>query len=218
MSELGNLYPFLSGQHRDPGQLDAALLRSIDDKTRESCDTNARFFADHAPVLVAVARALADAYAGGGRLFTMGNGGSSCDAAHVAVEFLHPVTTGRPALTAINLAADPVTLSALGNDLGFEHVFVRQVAAQGRAGDALLGLSTSGNSANLLAAFAKAKAIGMVTIGFCGGDGGRMRSAGIVDHCLVVPTQSIHRVQECHVVAYHIMWDLVHTLLADRRG
>src|SRR5262245_135529 len=67
----------------------------------------------------------------------------------------HPVTTGRPALTAINLVADPVTLSALGNELGCEHVFVRQVAAQGRAGDALLGLSTSGNSANLLAAFAK---------------------------------------------------------------
>lgn len=218
MSELGNLYPFLSGCRRDPAQLDAALLRSIDDKARESRETNASFFAGHAPVLIAAARALADMYAGGGRLFTMGNGGSSCDAAHVAVEFLHPVTTGRPALAAINLTADAATLSALGNDLGFEHVFVRQIAAQGRKGDALLGLSTSGSSTNLLVAFAKAKEIGMVTIGFCGGDGGRMRRDAVVDHCLVVPIQSIHRVQECHVVAYHILWDLVHTLLADRRG
>ena len=109
----------------------------------------------------------------------MGNGGSSCDAAHVAVEFLHPVTAGRPALAAINLAADAATLSALGNDLGFEHVFLRQIMAQGRAGDGLIGISTSGNSANLLAAFAKAKEIGIVTIGLCGGDGGRMQSSGV---------------------------------------
>jgi D-sedoheptulose 7-phosphate isomerase len=107
-------------------------------------------------------------------------------------------------------------LSALGNDLGFEHVFVRQIAAQGRSGDGLIGFSTSGNSANLLAAFAKAKELGIVTIGLAGGDGGKMRDA--VDHCLLVPTLSIHRIQECHVIAYHILWDLVHTLLADRRG
>ena len=87
-----------------------------------------------APALVAAARALAEVFRGGGRLFTMGNGGSSCDAAHIAVEFLHPVTAGRPALPAINLAADVAMLSAIGNDLGFEHVFVRQLIAQARAG------------------------------------------------------------------------------------
>ena len=86
------------------------------------------------------------------------------------------------------------------------------------AGDGLIGISTSGNSAHLLAAFAKAKELGMVTGGLCGGDGGRMQSSGVVEHCLVVPTPSIHRVQECHVIAYHILWDLVHTLLADQRG
>src|SRR6478672_9397215 len=218
MSDLGNLYPFLSGRRQDPARLDAALLHSIDEKARESRETNARFFAEQGQQLVAAARAVAGVYSGGGRLFTMGNGGSSCDAAHVAVEFLHPVTAGRPALAAINLAADTATLSALGNDLGFEHVFLRQIVAQGRAGDGLIGVSTSGNSANLLAAFAKAKEMGIATIGLCGGDGGRMQSSGAVDHCLVVPTLSIHRIQESHVVAYHILWDLVHTLLADRRG
>jgi D-sedoheptulose 7-phosphate isomerase len=216
--DLGGLYPFLTGRRQDAAVLDAALLRAIDDKARESREVNARFFADQGATLVAAAKAVADVYNGGGRLFTMGNGGSSCDAAHVAVEFLHPVTAGRPALAAINLVADAATLSALGNDLGFEHVFLRQIVAQGRKGDGLIGISTSGNSTNLISAFARAREIGMATIGLAGGDGGRMRTAGVVDHCLVVPTLSIHRVQENHVVAYHILWDLVHTLLADRRG
>lgn len=218
MSDLDNLYPFLGNAPQDPTRLEAALLRSIDDKARDSREVSARLFAEQGGRLIAAARAIADVFAGGGRLFTMGNGGSSCDAAHIAIEFLHPVTAGRPALPTINLAADAATLSALGNDLGFAHVFVRQVAAQCRAGDGLIGISTSGNSANLLAAFDRAKQIGMVTIGLCGGDGGRMSSDGSVDHCLVAPTQSIHRTQECHVIAYHILWDLVHTLLADRRG
>ncbi len=168
--------------------------------------------------LVAAARALATVYQSDGRLFAMGNGGSSCDAAHVAVEFTHPVTAGRPALAAVNLVADLAMISAVGNDVGFEHVFVRQLAAHARSGDALIGISTSGNSANLLAAFEKAKAIGLATIGLAGGDGGRMKSSGVCDHCLVVPSSSIHRIQECHVAAYHILWDLVHTLLADERG
>jgi D-sedoheptulose 7-phosphate isomerase len=218
MSDLSNLYPFLHGHRQDPARLDATLLRSVEDKAHESRQVNERFFAEQGEHLIAAARAIAGVYNAGGRLFTMGNGGSSCDAAHVAVEFLHPVTAGRPALAAINLTADTATLSALGNDLGFEHVFVRQIIAQARHGDGLIGISTSGNSANLLAAFGKAKELGLVTIGLCGGDGGKMRNAGIVDHCLVVPTQSIHRIQECHVVAYHVLWDLVHTLLADQRG
>jgi D-sedoheptulose 7-phosphate isomerase len=218
MSDLDNLYPFLGKGRQDSTRLEPVLLRSIDDKARESRETSARFFEEQGQRLVSAARAIAGVYSGGGRLFTMGNGGSSCDAAHVAVEFLHPVTAGRPALAAINLVADMATLSALGNDLGFEHVFLRQIVAHGRAGDGLIGISTSGNSANLLAAFTKAKELGMITIGLTGGDGGKMQSSGTVDHCLVVPTMSIHRIQECHVIAYHILWDLVHTLLADQRG
>jgi D-sedoheptulose 7-phosphate isomerase len=109
-------------------------------------------------------------------------------------------------------------ISAVGNDVGFEHVFVRQVIAQARAGDGLIGISTSGNSSNLITAFAKAKEMGLVTIGLSGGEGGKMKTGGVCDYCLVVPTSSIHRIQECHVTAYHILWDLVHTLLADDRG
>lgn len=217
-SELKALYPFLHGEQQDPARLEAALLLSVEEKARDSRETNARFFGENADVLVAAAKAIADVYRGGGRLFSMGNGGSSCDASHVAVEFVHPITAGRPALAATNLVADLAMISAVGNDLGFEHVFVRQIVAQGRKGDALIGISTSGNSTNLMAAFGQAKEMGIVTIGLAGGDGGRMKTSGAVDYCLVVPTASIHRTQECHVIAYHILWDLVHTLLADDRG
>ena len=217
-SDLKALYPFLHGKAHDPAKLDIALLHSIAQKARESRETNERFFDEQASTLVAAAKAVAAVYRQNGRLFSMGNGGSSCDASHVAVEFVHPITAGRPALAATNLVADLAMISAVGNDLGFDHVFVRQIIALGRSGDALVGISTSGNSTNLISAFLKAKEMGLVTIGLAGGDGGRMKSCGAVDFCLVVPTSSIHRTQECHVTAYHILWDLVHTLLADDRG
>ena len=216
--ELSALYPFLHGKPQDRGNLESALIASIADKARESREASERFFAAEGPLLLAAARSLAETYRKGGRLFSMGNGGSSCDAAHVTVEFVHPVTAGRPSLPATNLTADVATLSAVANDVGFEHVFVRALGAQARAGDTLLGVSTSGNSANLVPAFLKAKQIGMTTIGLAGNDGGKMKACAAVDHCLVVRATSVHRVQECQVVAYHILWDLVHTLLADDRG
>ncbi|MEO6626568.1 MAG: SIS domain-containing protein [Burkholderiaceae bacterium] len=215
---LQTLYPFLHGRRQDPAALDAALLESVRQKADDSVAVKRHFFEQNAAQVVAVAHALAAAYQRDGRLFCMGNGGSSCDAAHVAVEFLHPVTAGRPALTAVNLVADTAMLTAVGNDVGMAHVFVRQVIAQARRGDVLLGISTSGNSENLLLAFAKAREIGVLTIGLSGHDGGRMAQPGVLDHCLVVHSDSIHRVQETHVAIYHILWDLVHTLLADQRG
>lgn len=216
--ELKGLYPFLHGAPQDATKLQAVLTHSVSEKAKDSRDTNLEFFTSQADILVAASHTLAKVYRNKGQLFSMGNGGSSCDASHVAVEFVHPVTAGRPALAATNLVADLAMISAVGNDLGFEHVFVRQLIAHARSGDALIGISTSGNSQNLIAAFAKAKEMGVVTIGLTGGDGGRMKSSGTVDHCLIVPSTSIHRIQECHVTAYHIMWDLVHTILADERG
>ena len=215
---LQSLYPFLHGQKQDVASLDLALLESVRQKSEDSVDTKRRFFECNAEAVVAVAHAIADVYRRDGRLFTMGNGGSSCDAAHIAVEFLHPVTAGRPALTAVNLVADTAMMTAVGNDVGIAHIFVRQVIAQARRGDGLIGISTSGNSENLMAAFVKARELGVVTIGLSGHDGGRMAVAGALDHCLVVESDSIHRIQETHVAIYHILWDLVHTLLADERG
>ncbi len=215
---LDSLYPFLSGKKSDSAALDDALLTSVHQKAGESVEVKNRFFADNASGLVAAARLVADAYARGGRLFSMGNGGSSCDAAHIAVEFLHPITVGRAALPATHLGADLAMLTAVGNDVGFDHIFVRQLIALASEKDVLIGVSTSGNSGNLMAAYQQAKKMGLSTVGLTGGDGGQMARSGLVDVCLVVPTTSVHRIQESHVAAYHVLWDLVHTLLADSRG
>ncbi|MBB3191009.1 D-sedoheptulose-7-phosphate isomerase [Halomonas cerina] len=215
---LRDLYPFLHGDRQDPDAVNAALLESVHQKAAHSLEVKRDFFARNGQAVVEAARAIAAVYRRGGRMLAMGNGGSSCDAAHFAVEFLHPITTGRPALTAINLASDPTMLTAVGNDVGFAHVFVRQLIALGRPGDGLMGFSTSGNSDNLLKAYAKAREMGLTTLGLAGGDGGEMVRCAELDHCLVVATDSIHRVQEVHVATYHILWDLVHTLLADERG
>ncbi|MDJ0702192.1 MAG: SIS domain-containing protein [Leptolyngbyaceae cyanobacterium MO_188.B28] len=213
-----NFYSFLQGQPRNSALLDETLLESVMQKAQDSRNTQQRYIEQHGLTLVAAARAIAAAYQSGGRLLVMGNGGSSSDAAHIAVEFLHPITIGRPALDAIDLTADVGMITAVGNDLGFEDIFKRQVLAKGRKGDKLIGLSTSGNSKNLLAAFAQAKQMGIGTIALVGGNGGQMATSPDVDHCLVVETTSIHRVQESHLVTYHIMWDLVHTILAEQRG
>ena len=215
---LQSLYPSLYGERQDACQLDHALLDAVRMKAQDSIDTKRSFFEHNGARLVAMAHALAEVYQRDGRLFAMGNGGSSCDAAHIAVEFQHPITAGRPALAAINLVADTAMLTAVGNDVGIEHIFVRPLIAQARRGDALIGISTSGNSLNLLAAFATARRLGLVTLGLSGHDGGAMAGCGDIDHCLVVESSSVHRVQETHVAIYHMLWDLVHTLLAQTRG
>jgi D-sedoheptulose 7-phosphate isomerase len=215
---LKGLYPFLHGKRQEPEAMRHALLASVRQKALDSVAAKQRFFADHASQVVAVAEAIAGVYRQQGRMFSMGNGGSSCDASHFAVEFMHPVTVGRPALTAINLASDMAMVTAVGNDIGFAHIFLRQLIALARRDDGLVGFSTSGNSENLLAAFATAKELGLVTIGLAGHDGGKMARSVDVDHCLVVPGDSIHRIQETHLTIYHILWDLVHTLLAEDRG
>jgi D-sedoheptulose 7-phosphate isomerase len=215
---LHDLYPFLHGQRQDAAGVDAALLESVRQKAEHNRQVLQRFFAEQAAAVVAVARAIAGVYRQRRRMFCMGNGGSACDAAHFAVEFVHPVTAGRPALPAVNLTTDLTMITAIGNDVGFAQIFQRQIIAQAAAGDGLIGFSTSGNSENLIVAFDKAKEMGLVTIALVGQTGGRAKAARSIDHCLVVEDDSIHRIQECHVAIYHILWDLVHTLLADDRG
>ncbi|MBU48015.1 MAG: phosphoheptose isomerase [Deltaproteobacteria bacterium] len=209
---LNMLYPQLG---HSKGATDDELLQSIRTKADESLEAKRVFFETSSGDLLEMAKSIAQMYKKGGTLLTMGNGGSSCDAAHVAVEFKHPVTVGRKALPAIHLGADLAMLTAIGNDIGFDAIFSRQVIALGQKGDALIGFSTSGNSKNLLAAFTQAHRQGLKTLGFAGGDGGLMKQSKDIDICVVVPSTSIHRIQECHVAAYHILWDLVHTLLAE---
>lgn len=214
---LRELYPFLHGDRQDAQAMTDALMSSVQRKALDHLQVFDEYFQKNRLAIVEAARTIAEAYRHEGRLLSMGNGGSSCDASHIAVEFVHPVTAGRPALAAIDLTADIATLTAVSNDVGYEHAFVRQLIAHGRRGDCLIGVSTSGNSDNLMRAFEKAREMGIATVGLAGMDGGDMARVGL-DHCLVVETESIHRIQECQLATYHILWDLVHTLLADDRG
>jgi len=220
-SMLNALYPFsgsAAGNKPDVRDKSAELLDSIKIKTAESIAAKQAFFAEYSEMLAEIANTIAQSYRTGGRLLTAGNGGSSCDAAHLALEFMHPVTAGRPALPAINLSQDSAMLTAVSNDVGFHHVLKRQLLALAKAEDVLVVFSTSGNSENLTTACEKAKQLGLRVIAFSGGDGGELATNKAVDHCLIVKTDSVHRIQECHLVCYHILWDLVHTLLADERG
>ena len=214
---LVSLYPFLFAGKQDPATMNRTLLESVLQKKAEHQRIVELFFSENDQAVVDTAQSLAKMYHNNGRLYSMGNGGSSSDASHIAVEFQHPVTAGRPALPAYDLSMDKTMLTAIGNDVGFAQVFSRQVIALMQPQDGLIGISTSGNSINLINAFDQAKKKGALTIGLVGGNGGEMAKVGL-DHCLIAPSDSIHRIQECHVAIYHILWDLVHTLLADERG
>ncbi len=206
---LSGLYPFLD---KDKSS-NPDLLNSVRRKAEDSVKAKQVFFQNNADKIIQAAQIIAKCYQQDGHMFAMGNGGSSCDAAHITTEFMHPVTTGRKALGATNLSADIATMTAVANDVGNEHVFVRQLICLARKNDVLIGFSTSGNSTNLIQAFAQAKEMGMYTIGFSGQTGGEMAKCGSVDLCLTVETDSIHRVQESHLTTYHILWDLVHSIL-----
>ena len=156
---------------------------------------------------------MAERFDAGGRLFAMGNGGSSCDTIHLSVEFMHPIIEKRPALPATALTTDFAILTAIGNDQDFSQVYVQQLKMLGKPADMALGVSTSGKSANVNRALQAAREMGMLTIGYSGRDGGRMPQH--CDFCFVVPSFSIPRIQETHETLLHIMWDLVHIIRGE---
>ncbi len=147
------------------------------------------------------------AYRGGGKVLFCGNGGSAADSQHLAAELVGRFRRERRALAAIALTTDTSVLTAIGNDYGFDRVFLRQVEALLRPEDVLVGLSTSGHSANVSAAVRHARSLGATTIGFVGGDGGEL--AGLVEIALVVPSRNSARVQECHITIGHVICGLV---------
>lgn len=212
-------YPFLHDDRAESKELMDMLRFSLMEKARESVEVKTAFFEANKDAILAASLALAKAFQLNRKLLVCGNGGSATDAQHVAVEFMHPITVGRRALPAICLANDMAMVTAVANDVGFEDVFTRQIIALGNEGDVLLGISTSGNSENLVHAFETARRMKMISIGFAGDDGGKMvemKNRGLLDFCLTVPTSSIHRIQETHVALYHIMWDMVHTFMQDK--
>lgn len=143
----------------------------------------------------------------GNKIFFMGNGGSAADAQHLAAEFVGRFEKERPGLPAIALTTDTSILTAVGNDYGFSQVFSRQIAALARSGDVVVGISTSGNSVNVVQAIAAAKEIGAVTVGLTGESGGQL--AEVCDLCIKVPSRSTARIQEAHILIGHIVCALV---------
>jgi D-sedoheptulose 7-phosphate isomerase len=180
-------------------------------KCGESMEMKQLFFSKYADALDEMSRALAQHFQSGGRLFVMGNGGSLCDALHIAVEFNHPIIEKRVAFPAIPLMTDIATMTAISNDLDFTRVYVNQLRLQATPNDIAMVFSTSGKSPNLIYALEAAREKKMMTVAFSGKDGGRFPE--VSDYCFVVPSYSIHRIQEVHATAVHIIWDLVHIAL-----
>ncbi|WDF54448.1 D-sedoheptulose 7-phosphate isomerase [Mucilaginibacter sp. KACC 22063] len=148
-----------------------------------------------------------NAYKNGKKTLLAGNGGSAADAQHISAELVARFYFDRPGLPSIALTTDTSIITAIGNDYGFERLFARQVEAQGTSGDVFIGLSTSGNSPNILQALAMCKEKGITTIGLTGGNGGKM--ADLCDICIKVPSNDTPRIQEAHILIGHILCYLI---------
>jgi D-sedoheptulose 7-phosphate isomerase len=209
------LYPFIDAQEDDSESLLADLTASAQAKAAESLTLRRSTLEANAELLVTAAAEMARRFAAGGRLFTFGNGGSCTDSTTLAKLFARP-PIGKP-LPAWSLTADQAILTALGNDVGYELVFARQLIARAKAGDIAIAMSTSGSSPNLVAALREARHRDMYTIGFAGYKGGVFVTSPDVDACFVVLSQSVHRIQESQALLGYELWLAVHEQM-DKQG
>ena len=178
-------------------------IKAFDD----SAEIKRRFARDHADRIVQVAQLIGGAFQAGHKVLLFGNGGSSTDAAHIAAEFVGRYKRERAPLPAIALATDIAAITCIANDYGFEELFARQVRAHGQRGDVAIAISTSGNSLNVLKGVEAAKALGLTTIAWTGGTGGKL--AGMVDYAFVVPSTLTARIQESHITLGHVLCELI---------
>jgi len=208
------LYPFIDAQEDDPKSLLADLAASAQAKAAESLALRRSTLEANTELIGRAASEMARRFSSGGRLFTFGNGGSCTDCTTLARLFAQP-PVGSP-LPAWSLTADQAIITALGNDVGFELVFARQLIARGKAGDIATAMSTSGSSPNLMAALKEARHRGMYTIGFAGYEGGAFAKSPYVDACFVVRSQSVHRIQESQALLGYQLWLAVHDQMANQ--
>jgi D-sedoheptulose 7-phosphate isomerase len=206
------LYPFIDAQEDDPKSLLADLAASAQAKAAESLSLRRSTLEANTELIGSAAAEMARRFSTGGRLFTFGNGGSCTDCTTLSRLFAQP-PVGKP-LAAWSLTADQAIMTALGNDVGFELVFARQLIARGKAGDIAIAMSTSGSSPNLMAALKEARRRSMYTVGFAGYDGGAFAKSPDVDACFVVRSQSVHRIQESQALLGYQLWLAVHEQMA----
>jgi D-sedoheptulose 7-phosphate isomerase len=163
-----------------------------------------------------VSEVLVKALKQGNKALLFGNGGSAGDAQHIAAELVGRFAFDRPALPALALSVNTSSVTAIGNDYGFDQVFSRQLEALARAGDVAIGISTSGNSANVLRAMSTARKMGLHTIALTGRTGGKLRNTA--DHCICIPSDDTPRIQECHTLIGHIISELVEREIFHEEG
>lgn len=210
---IESLYPFLYSGTTDLSAVLEQVRQSTVAKAEEILQLRRTVLAADGERLEACARDMADRFAAGGRLLAFGNGGSATDAQQLATMFLAPGGAARP-LPALGLASDGSVLTALSNDIGVDVIFARQLAAFGTRHDIAIGLSTSGNSENLLRAFDEASRRGMLTIGIAGYTGGKMAELDNIDYLFVAPSASVHRIQEAQTTMYDALWELCQASLS----
>jgi D-sedoheptulose 7-phosphate isomerase len=177
----------------------------------ESIQIKEQFVGESLPTLATVVRTIARALEEGNKILLFGNGGSAADAQHIAAEFINRFYMERPPLPAISLAADSSVLTSISNDYSFSEVFAKQIKALATRGDIAIGISTSGNSANVIRAFEVARELGVITVAFTGGKGGPMTE--MADYALIVPSEKTPRIQEVHATIGHVICEMVERLL-----
>jgi D-sedoheptulose 7-phosphate isomerase len=169
--------------------------------------------AEDADRLAAACRDVAERFRRGGRMITFGNGAATADAAHLAVEFVHPVEMGKRALPALSLVTDPATLTGIARRSGFEDTFAAPLRTHARPDDVAVGISVDGRCANVARALAQAHGRGLLTVALVGGDGGAVAAVAGLDHLLPARASDPAVVKEMHVTTYHVLWELVHVFL-----
>jgi D-sedoheptulose 7-phosphate isomerase len=190
-----------------------SFIRWVFDEIEASIDVKRRTIETQVPMIVAIAERVVETFWRGGKLLLCGNGGSAADAQHIAAEFVSRFRRERRGLPAIALTTDTSILTAISNDYGYERVFARQVEALGRPGDMVIGISTSGISASVIAAMRAARNGGMATVGFTGASGGTL--VDHVDLCLCVPSHNTARIQEVHITVAHVVCEIVERTLFE---
>lgn len=222
MSDQGSeydrlFYPFLfAGGQVNAEEVLAQVRHSTLEKCHEIIALRRDTLAGQHDLIVATGRAMAEAFARGATLLAFGNGGSTTDAQDLVADLVNPPRSDWSPRPALALTNDIAVITAVGNDVGFDNVFSRQVIAFGQPGDIAFGISTSGNSKNVLVAFKQAKKQGLLTVGLAGYDGGEMARSEMVDFCLNAPSSHVPRIQEAQATLYHALVEIVHTLLKER--
>ena len=179
----------------------------IQKRFKECGEVRARFLKENLPKFLETINLISQAFERGNKLFLFGNGGSAADAQHIAAEFVNRYIIDRPPLPAIALTTDTSILTSVSNDSAFQEIFAKQVKALGKEGDVAIGLSTSGNSSNVIKAFEVAREMGIKTVALAGNDGGML--ARIADIAMIVPSSSTPRIQETHILVAHILCEMV---------